>query len=216
MKERLRIAVVDDHPLFREGVVRSLSELGFAVVGEGAGGEDAIQLVQSQRPDILLMDISMPGGGIEAISPILKLNPAQKIVMLTVSETLQDAAAAFRSGASGYVLKGVGAKDLAQILRTIAQGQTYMPAALSARLIATLASSGGHMRSKGDLLETLTNRETQILEAVAQGLSNKHVARRLDLHEKTIKHHMTSILAKLNVSNRTEAAIFFREVRRER
>lgn len=208
----IRIAVVDDHPLFREGVTRSLQEIGgFAVVGEGRCGDDAAQIAEHQRPDILLMDISMPGGGLGALASIRERYPDQKVVMLTVSESADDVMRALRDGAKGYVLKGVGSRVLADILRNVAEGESYVAPDLSARLLGPTSDS-----SKDNMMASLTNRERQILDLVARGLSNKRVALQLELQEKTVKHHMTRVLAKLHVSNRTEAAIAYREASESR
>jgi two-component system nitrate/nitrite response regulator NarL len=195
--------------LFREGVTRSLSEIdGFQIVAEGSTKDDAIRVAETLQPDVLLMDISMPGGGLNAILPILATVPSQKIVMLTVSESSDDVTAALNSGAKGYVLKGVGSRALAEIIRSVAAGESYVAPALSARLLSSRSSPAPKTPSA---LEALTARELQVLQLVASGLSNKHVARQLDLHEKTVKHHMTQIMAKLGVANRTEAAIALRD-----
>jgi two-component system nitrate/nitrite response regulator NarL len=207
----IRVAVVDDHPLFREGVTRSLNELGgFEVVGEGGTMEQALQIADELRPDIVLMDISMPGGGLNAIAPMLLRNPSQKIVMLTVSETSDDVTGALERGAVGYVLKGVGSRMLAEILHAVAAGESYVPPALSARLLADRSALAG-AASASDPLAGLTDREHEILTLVAAGLSNKRIALKIGLHEKTVKHHMTRVLAKLNASNRTEAAMALRD-----
>jgi len=207
----IRIAIVDDHPLFREGVARSLGEIGgFELVGEGASAEDAERLVRASAPDILMLDISMPGGGLNALASILSAVPEQKIVMLTVSETNADVAQALKAGARGYVLKGVGSKSLSEILRDVASGQSYVSPTLSARLLSDLLQPTGR---KPDPLSQLTGREAEILRLVAEGLSNKEVAARLSLQEKTVKHHMTRVLAKLNVRNRTEAALLMHEAK---
>ncbi|TIS73082.1 MAG: response regulator transcription factor, partial [Mesorhizobium sp.] len=176
---------------------------GFELVGEGASAEDAEKLVRASAPDVLLLDISMPGGGLNALASILSAAPEQKIVMLTVSETNADVAQALKAGARGYVLKGVGSKSLAEILRDVANGQSYVSPTLSARPPSR----------KPDPLSQLTGREAEILGLVAEGLSNKEVAMRLSLQEKTVKHHMTRVLAKLNVRNRTEAALLMHEAR---
>ncbi len=211
----IRIAVVDDHPLFREGVTRSLSEIGgFEIVGEGGTSDDAFRIVEEKRPDILLMDISMPGGGLNAIRPILDVFPDQKIVMLTVSETSDDVAKALGSGAKGYVLKGVGSRTLAEVLRTVAAGESYVSPTLSARLLGTLTQRNAS--PSPDPISELTAREKEILRLVAAGLSNKRVALELDLQEKTVKHHMTRIFSKLRVSNRTEAAMALRDALEQR
>ena len=208
MTEPIRLAVIDDHPLFREGVTRSLTELGgFEIVAEGGSKEDALRIADDQLPDIMLMDISMPGGGLSAIAPILERHPGQKIVMLTVSEASEDITASLQNGAKGFVLKGVGSRALAEVLRTVAAGESYVSPTLSARLLSDPVRAS----QKPDPIEELTGREREILALVASGLSNKHVALRLDLQEKTVKHHMTRILAKLNVRNRTEAAMALRD-----
>ena len=152
----------------------------------------------------------MPGGGLNAITPILKRHPGQKIVMLTVSEASDDLARALNSGAKGYVLKGVGLRMLAEILRTVAAGENYVEPMLSARLLSDLSAMSASS-AKTDPMADLTGREREILTLVATGLSNKRVALHLNLHEKTVKHHMTRVLTKLNVSNRTEAAMALRD-----
>ena len=209
----IRIAIIDDHPLFREGVTRSLTEIGgFEMVGEGATAQDAERLASAVRPDILLLDISMPGGGLTAVAGILASHPAQKIVMLTVSEANADVTRALNAGVRGYVLKGVGSRALADILHSVAAGESYLSPTLSARLLSDLQSlqpTDGIV----DRLRQLTQRQAEILRLVAEGLSNKEVALRLELQEKTVKHHMTGVLSKLNVRNRTEAALMMRESR---
>lgn len=207
MTGAIRLAVIDDHPLFREGVIRSLTEMDeFNIVGEGSSKQDALRIAVEHRPDILLLDISMPGGGLDAIPLILEQIPDQKIVMLTVSEASDDLMAALKSGAKGYVLKGVGSRALADIIRSIAAGDSYVAPTLSARLISE-SGSGTQINP----FNTLTDREREVLELASAGLSNKHIGLKLDLHEKTIKHHMTQIFTKLEVSNRTEAAMAFRD-----
>lgn len=205
----IRLAVVDDHPLFREGVARSLSEMeGFRVVAEGGSRDDALRICREQRPDVLLLDISMPGGGLNAIAQILEAVPTQQIIMLTVSEQGDDITTALSRGAKGYVLKGVGSRALADIIRTVAAGQSYVAPTLSAKLIAQQNGPAAERRRQ---FEELTPREQEVLALVAEGLSNKHIAIKLDLQEKTVKHHMTQVLAKLQVSNRTEAAMALRD-----
>ncbi|MBY3130740.1 response regulator [Rhizobium laguerreae] len=198
----IKIAIVDDHPLFREGVSRSLSEIeDFVVVAEGASADDAATLAASHRPDVVLLDISMPGGGIEAISEIVVRSPQTKVLMLTASEDVDPLIAALRRGAAGYVVKGIGSRGLAEAIRTVVGGLRYISPSMRAKVEKTLL----------DRPVSLTPRETEVIELVAGGLSNKHIALRLNLQEKTIKHHMTEILSKLGASNRTEAAIRWRQ-----
>lgn len=206
---KVRIVVVDDHPLIREGLTSSISEsTKFEIVGEGGSAEDAIRLVSLHVPDIVCLDISMPGGGINAARLISAKYPGIKIVMLTVSEDDEDVTAALKAGASGYILKGVGAAELIDVLAGVANGQSYISPDLAVRLLEAMNSSEEPVQHP---MDSLTKREEQILQLVANGLSNKEVGLTLDLQEKTVKHYMTSILQKLNVRNRVEAALVAKE-----
>ena len=206
---RIRVAIIDDHPLFRAGVAQSLFESGkYEVVAQGSTQADAIALVHQHLPDILLLDISIPGGGLDAIAAIMEMHPNQKIVMLTVSEAGGDVSRALRSGAKGYVLKGVEADVLCQILADIDSGDAYVSPALSARLLSTDPPS--HQKTNQFApLNGLNERQIRVLQLVCAGNSNKEIAIELSLQEKTIKHELTRIFSKLRVSNRTEAAMVF-------
>lgn len=210
-ENEIRIVVVDDHPLFREGVSLALANCpGLAVVGEGGSAAEAIALAEQHRPDVILLDLSMPGGGLNALSTIIQRWPDAKAMVLTASESDDDVLTALRSGARGYVLKGVGGSTLADVVKGIAAGESYVSPALAARILVEMQDSPSHSAETAeavDPLATLTPREKQILRMVADGNSNKEVGRLLDLQEKTIKHHMTRILQKLHVRNRTEAAM---------
>ena len=215
MQGRVTLVVVDDHPLYREGVVRTLAgEADFEVVGVGASADEAVSLVAGHMPDVALLDISMPGGGLSAAQRIADAYPAVKIVMLTVSEQDEDVHAALKAGVRGYVLKGVGGTELVQVMRDVAQGSSYVSPALAAKLLKAAGEGGGESARPADRLAALTDREREILLRVADGMSNKEVARALDLQEKTVKHYMTNILKKLRVRNRVEAAILAREALR--
>jgi two-component system nitrate/nitrite response regulator NarL len=209
MTQIISVAVVDDHPLFREGVIRSLGETGrFEIVGEGSCHDDAIRIAAQHHPDILLIDLSMPGGGLEAVATVLAASPAQRVVVLTVDEDPEDVAAALNEGARGFVLKGIGSRALADVLTAVAAGETYVTPSLAARLLSRL--SGQAARAQEDNpFEALSARELEVLRLVAIGLSNKLIARRLELQEKTVKHHVSRVLAKLKAANRTEAALLF-------
>ncbi|NKK78068.1 response regulator transcription factor [Rhizobium leguminosarum] len=204
----ITIGVVDDHPLFREGVTRSLSEIsGFIVVGEGASSDDAAMIATDNHPDIMLLDVSMPGGGLSAISDVLARSPTTKVLMLTVSEEVDTLLGALQRGAMGYVLKGVGSRGLAEAIQTVLRGSRYISPTMSAKVMENSLNGGTSDKS------SLTPREREVMDLVAQGLSNKHIGLRLNLQEKTVKHHMTQILSKLGASNRTEAALQWRERR---
>lgn len=206
----IRIAIVDDHPLFRAGVAQSLQESGgFEVVAQGGTRDDALEIIGKHAPDILLLDVSIPGGGLEGLSAIVARCPGQKVVMLTVSESGGDVTRAMRAGARGYVLKGVEAGSLAQILQEIAAGERYVSPGLSARLLTDGTHPG--QAQGGSPVDALDQRQRRIMNLVTAGFSNKEIAIELDLQEKTIKHQMTRIFTKLSVSNRTEAAMVFRD-----
>jgi two-component system nitrate/nitrite response regulator NarL len=210
MPEPLHVAIVDDHPLFREGVAHILSaQPDIEVVAEGESAADAIRIAAESIPDIMLLDVSMPGDGLNAVREIATSYPVISLVMLTVSEEEDVVTAALRAGARAYVLKGVAARELVRILRSVAAGEVYVTPSLAASLLFEL--TGGRSGSTPPSpLEGLTERERQILERVAAGDSNKEIGAQLHLSEKTVKHHMTNILQKLQVRNRVEAALMAR------
>ena len=211
MADPLQIAIIDDHPLFRSGVADALSRHGgFEIVAEGGSADEAIAIAGAKLPDVMLLDVSMPGGGVHAVREIARSFPVVKVVMLTVSEHEDDVTASLRAGARGYILKGVAARELISILRGIATGDVYVTPSLAATLLFEL-SGATSARSPFSPLDELTERERQILERVAAGDSNKEIASALQLSEKTVKHHMTNILQKLQVRNRVEAALMAKQ-----
>jgi DNA-binding NarL/FixJ family response regulator len=200
--DRIRIVVADDHPMFRAGVVASLAaQPDIEVVGEGASAAEALNLVAQHSPDVALLDIAMPGGGLSAARDISAASPATRVVMLTVSEDEDDLLAAMKAGASGYVLKGAAASELVNVLRTVNAGEVYVAPGLAWGLLREMS------RPRSAPLDELSAREHEVLELVAAGLSNQEIGDRLSLAEKTIKHYMTSILSKLRVRSRVEAAL---------
>lgn len=212
MRNKIRIVLADDHPLFREGVSRTLSsEPDYDVVGECATADEAVSVVSDLLPDVVLLDISMPGGGIRAAERISTACPVVKILMLTVSEDENDVFAALETGACGYILKGIGGDELIGVIRTVHEGGSYVSPNLAGRLLIELRKIGRGGSRRTDLFSELTAREEQILKSVSHGLSNKEIALKLNLSEKTIKHYMTNILQKLQVRNRVQAAIKARD-----
>lgn len=212
-----RIIIVDDHPIFRKGLSLSLNETGrFVICGEGETAADALSLYEEHKPDVVLLDLSMPGGGHAALTTILAIDPGARILVLTASEEGEDVRQALKSGARGYLLKGVGSQLLVEIIDNVARGEGYVSPGLAARVLSqpmpTPATTGtdGVVSLREAALERLTVREEEILRLVALGLSNKEIARKTQLQEKTVKHHMTRIFSKLNVRNRTEAALFLK------
>lgn len=204
MPSPIRILVADDHPLFREGVAHSLGvEPDFEVIAQAGSAEEAVELAHRLRPDMVLLDVTMPRmGGIAAAEKIAASAPEVRIMMLTVSENQENLLAALKSGAHGYVLKGVSASELRAITRRVADGEPYVTPALAAELLTELSRP-----HPPDSLSELTAREGDVLKLLSQGLTNREIGEQLYLAEKTVKHHMTSILLKLHVRTRTEAAL---------
>jgi two-component system nitrate/nitrite response regulator NarL len=204
MTDQIRILIVDDHPLFRAGVAHSLGvEPDFTVIGQAENGEDGIDLAKTLRPDVVMPDVSMPGiDGIATAARIAAALPETRIIMLTVSENEDSLMAALKAGAHGYVLKGVSSIELRAIIRRVAGGEAYVTPLLAGKMLTELSRPSGPA-----YLEELTKREVEVLELLSQGLANREIGERLHLAEKTIKHHISGILQKLQVRSRTEAAI---------
>ena len=203
----IRIVIADDHPLYREGVARSLSDdPALVVVGEAHDAPSAVDMAERLKPDLVLLDLSMPGGGgIAALARIMAFEKPPKVAMLTASEEDDDVMQALKAGALGYILKGVGSRDLVGVVKDLAAGQSYVSPSLAARILNAMRA--GPATKAANPIDDLTKREEDILKLVAAGKSNKEVGRELDLQEKTVKHYMTSILQKLHVRNRVEAAL---------
>ena len=206
---RIRIVVADDHPLYRDGVARALADdPSIEVVGQGEDADSAVALARQHRPDLVLLDLSMPGGGIDALRRIRATDTPPIIAILTVSEEDDDVMRALKAGASGYLLKGIGSRELVAIVKDLARGQTYVSPTLAGRILNAMRD--GAARKAPNPIDDLSKREEDILRLVAEGKSNKEVGLALDLQEKTVKHYMTSILQKLHARNRVEAAVIAR------
>ena len=201
----LRVLVADDHSLFRDGIVSLLNAAGMQVVGEAGNGADAIALAHRLRPDVVLMDIQMPGlNGIEATRRLRAELPEVQIVMLTVSEDDADLFDAVRAGAAGFLLKSLNSDEFVDLLRGLERGEAPIPRHLAGRLMHGIAQ-----QSKAPALaSTLTGRETEMLRLVAAGLPNRAIGQQLGVSENTVKYHMKNILQKLHLHNRAEAAAY--------
>lgn len=201
----IRILLADDHPLFRAGVAHSLNgDPELTVVAEAASADEALELARRHRPDVALLDVAMPepGAGIVAAAHIAAELPQTRIMMLTVVEDPDSLFAALKAGAHGYVLKGISAVELRDIVHRLAAGESFVKPALAVDLLQEFSGKG-----EPNPLSELTPREQEIVELVGRGLTNREIGERLGLAEKTIKHHMTSILQKLHLRSRTEAAL---------
>jgi DNA-binding NarL/FixJ family response regulator len=206
---KLHVVIVDDHALFRESLATLLrAEPDIDVVGLGGSADEAVRLARDLLPEIILLDLDMPGGGLSAAKIISNELPVTRIVVLTASEEDDHLIAALKNGARAYILKGVAARELLRILRSVAAGESYVPPALAASLLLEMHEVGRQSaKPPENPLNDLTERERQILEGMASGLSNKEIGQKLFLSEKTVKHYITNILQKLQVRNRVEAAL---------
>ncbi len=201
------VVVVDDHELLRRGIRETLKEHpGFKIVGEGSSADEAVVLVSRLRPDILLLDVSLPGDGVVAAEKIKHTRSTTKIIMLTIYENRATVKAALNAGADGYVLKGVDGNDLVTIIKTCLKGERHVSPELAARLL-TDENLDQPIAPATPQWSTLSSRERQILDLVALGHNNSEIAKELKLTENTIKHYITPMFLKLGVRNRTEAAL---------
>ncbi len=212
MSDNYRIVIVDDHPMVRKGVRDTLEEEpDLKVVGEGSSADDAVRLAGDLGPDLMLIDITMPGDGLMAAQAISRAHPQIKLAMLSVREDLGAVTTALHAGARGYISKGIGGPELVALVRRLLDGHSYVSPDLAARLLA----EGRGVESKASAANAppppLTQRESEILELIGQGRSNGEIAAELGLSENTIKHYITPLLHKLGVRNRIEAAILVRK-----
>jgi DNA-binding NarL/FixJ family response regulator len=204
--DKIRVAIVDDHPLFREGISRVLAGApDIAVVAEGGSAQEAAAIADNKKPDVIVLDIGIPGNGIAALEAIVATHPEVRVLMLSVSDSKADVFEAFRLGAIGYLEKGLRASELVDAVRRVAQGQQYLSSGLGAKLVSQPILADGSLRESRPV--NLTVREAQILGLVKLGLSNKAVGARLGLSDKTVKHYMTNLFQKLGVRSRLAAAI---------
>lgn len=212
MTEKSRLMVVDDHPLFRRGLVSLLSyDERFHVVCEAGDVSEALRLVRSMSVELVLLDNHLPGArGVDSIASFKELEPTLKVVMLTVSEDEDDLAKALKSGADGYLLKTADSEQLSETLHRIMEGESVISPQMMNKLVATLRhqdrpSSEQSYRSK---TERLSPREHEIVLLIAKGLSNKLIARELDIAETTVKIHVQHVFKKLELSSRVQVALF--------
>jgi two-component system, NarL family, response regulator LiaR len=204
MAEPIRVLVVDDHFVVREGL-RAFLELqdGIEVAGEAGDGEAAIREAQRLRPDVILMDLAMPGlDGVGAMQALRRVLPEGRVVVLTSFPDDDRLLPAIRAGAAGYLLKDGRPQELVRAIRAAHAGEALLDPAVAARLVASIAQAPGEAPP-----ERLTPREREVLALIARGYSNKRIARELAVSEKTVKTHVGHVLAKLGVSDRTQAAL---------
>jgi DNA-binding NarL/FixJ family response regulator len=214
--KRLRLLLVDDQEMFREGLRLILAQQGdFEIVGEAADGLAAIEATRRLAPDVVLMDLRMPRlGGAEATSRIRAMAPAVKVIVLTTFEEDEEVFAAMRAGASGYLLKASPSERLGEAIRLAARGETWLEPSVAAKLVAEFGRLAERRPSLSgaSLAEPLSPRELEVLRCLAEGMSNKEIGGRLAISEGTVKNHMSQVLGKLQVLDRTQAALRAREL----
>jgi two-component system nitrate/nitrite response regulator NarL len=207
MAERIRIAIVDEHPLFRQGVVRTIDrDQKMIVVAEGRSADDALRIASQSQFDVLLMDIGVSGGGIEATRKVLAVQPSASVAILTASDDEEHLAQAIAAGAKGYILKGVSGIELLRLIETIHKGEPYITPSLATRVL--MQAKAEAFLAKGAISEDrieLTVREQQVLSHVTQGLTNMEIATKLGVSLTTIKHNISDLFRKIRVRNRMEA-----------
>ena len=215
MSSPIRLMLVDDQALFREGL-RTLLELNedLIVCSEASNGEEALKQIQANAPDLVLMDINMPlMNGIQATVALKKVSPNIKILILTTFDDDERVFEALRAGASGYLLKDTPSEQLAAAIKTVHRGESFLQPSIASKVLAEFNRlRGGSLPPEQQLIEPLSRRETEIVQLLAQGMSNKEIAARAFLAEGTVKNHISNILGKMGVQDRTQAALRAREL----
>lgn len=209
MSDPIRVLIVDDHTVVREGLSALLSnpKYGVTVAGTARDGEEAVARARELRPDVILMDMVMPRkNGLEAIREILAERPDTRVLMLTSYSNDDDITAAIRSGAMGMLRKDSSVEELVNAIRTVAMGRMTLPPELTQRILAT-GKTPANTASAADL----TERELEVLRCLGEGMSNKEIAAQLHISTATVRSHVSHIFSKIEVKNRTQAALYARE-----
>jgi DNA-binding NarL/FixJ family response regulator len=207
--DMLRVLLVDDHDLFRTGLRNLLAEQGVTVVGEASSGDEAVEQVRDLTPDVVVMDLNMPGmGGVDATRHIAGESPLTRVVMLTISDEDADVMDAILAGACGYLLKDSSIQDLVAGIGAAARGESLISPHIAAKVLQRLRATS----SQPDIAETirteLSEREIQVLKLIANGKDNALIAAELHISPKTVKNHISNILMKLQIDNRIQAAVY--------
>jgi two-component system response regulator DegU len=213
-----KIAIIDDHQLFREGVKRILEfEQSFQVVAEGDDGSETLKIVEEHRPDVVIMDINMPQmNGIEATRELIEQYPDTKVIILSIHDDENYVTHALQTGASGYLLKEMDADALIEAVRVVADGGSYLHPKVTHNLVNEYRKLAAGVARSGTYLQTveirrplhlLTRRECEVLQMLADGKSNRGIGEALYISEKTVKNHVSNILQKMNVNDRTQAVV---------
>jgi DNA-binding NarL/FixJ family response regulator len=207
--DEVRVLVVDDHDLFRTGLKTLLEEQGVNVVGEAANGQTAIRLASELAPDVIVMDLNMPGlTGVETTRKLAGVAPLTRVVVLTISADDDDVMDAVMAGACGYLLKDSSIQELILGIRAAASGESLISPQIAAKVLRRLRSQSSSVDAAETIRAELSDREIEVLKLIANGKDNAQIARELFISPKTVKNHISNILMKLQIENRIQAAVY--------
>ena len=208
-QDGLRVLLVDDHDLFRSGLRNLLEDEGVQVVGEAAAGQEALDIVRELAPDVVVMDLNMPGmGGVEATRHISSVAPLTRVLMLTISDQDNDVIDAILAGACGYLLKDSSIQDLMAGIRAAAQGESLISPTIASKVLQRIRASSSQPEIENTIRSELSDREIEVLKLIANGKDNAMIAGELHISPKTVKNHISNILMKLQIENRIQAAVY--------
>ncbi|MHB8470350.1 MAG: response regulator [Gaiellaceae bacterium] len=207
--DSLRVLIVDDHDLFRTGLRNLLEEQSIQIVGEAATGAEAVRIVRELAPDVVVMDLNMPGmGGVEATRHITAIAPLTRVVMLTISEMEDDVMDAILAGACGYLLKDSSIQDLMSGIEAASRGESLISPTIASKVLQRIRSTSTQPEIADQIRAELSDREIQVLKLIANGKDNALIAAELHISPKTVKNHISNILMKLQIDNRIQAAVY--------
>ena len=207
--DTLRVVIVDDHDLFRTGLRNLLEEQGVQIVSEAASGAEAVHAVREHAPDVVVMDLNMPGmNGVEATRQITSLAPLTRVVMLTISDQESDVMDAILAGACGYLLKDSSILDLMTGIEAASRGESLISPAIAAKLLQRVRATSARPEIARAIRAELSDREIEVLKLIANGKDNAVIAAELHISPKTVKNHISNILMKLQIDNRIQAAVY--------
>jgi DNA-binding NarL/FixJ family response regulator len=205
--EQLRVVLVDDHPVYREGLARLLSQSGVEVVAQAGNGPDALSIVEEAAPDVVVMDLNMPGmSGVEVTRKLVERNPASRVLVVSVSAQEEDVTEAILAGASGYVLKDGPVEEVVAGIQAAANGESLISPRIATMLLRRMRLDGPS-EIEAPATTPLSDRELQVLRLVAEGKGNQEIGEALYIGQSTVRNHISSILMKLQVDNRVQAAV---------
>jgi len=207
--DALRVLIVDDHDLFRNGLRNLLEGEGVQIVGEAGAGQEALRIVREVAPDVVVMDLNMPGmGGVEATRHISTIAPLTRVLMLTISDQDNDVIDAILAGACGYLLKDSSIQDLMAGIRAAANGESIISPTIAAKVLQRLRATNTQPEIEQAIRAELSDREIEVLKLIANGKDNAMIAGELHISPKTVKNHISNILMKLQIDNRIQAAVY--------